>query len=55
MDAVDSDKAKNNDFQDARDMVTLSIIYGMLKKDTEYRMPVVERAGSIKVRNIGGN
>jgi len=26
LDAVDSNKVKNNDFQDARDMVTLSIV-----------------------------
>ncbi len=35
MDAVVSDKVKNNDFQDARDMVTLSIVSDIQHYDSQ--------------------
>ena len=35
MDAVDSDKVKNNDFQDARDMVPLSIVSDLQHYDKQ--------------------
>ena len=35
MDAVASDKVKNNDFQDARDMVTLSIVSDLQHYDKQ--------------------
>ena len=35
LDAVASDKVKNNDFQDARDMVTLSIVSDLQHYDKQ--------------------